>query len=142
MINFDVEPEFQEQIDWVEKFAKEEIEPLDNFFRVSKTKDGQPLTEQGWSAIRKHIERLKEQVKAQGLWGFHLGPELGGPGLGQVKLCLLNEKLGRTRMGPRCLVVRLQIPAIWSLLRTTVQRIRKKTTCNRCWQVRSALLIR
>ena len=29
MINFDVEPEFQEQIDWVEKFAKEEIEPLD-----------------------------------------------------------------------------------------------------------------
>ena len=37
MINFDVEPEFQEQIDWVEKFAKEEIEPLDNFFRIGKT---------------------------------------------------------------------------------------------------------
>ena len=42
MINFDVEQEFQEQIDWVEKFAKEEIEPLDNFFRIGKTKDGNP----------------------------------------------------------------------------------------------------
>ena len=38
MINFDVEPEFQEQIDWVEKFAKEEIEPLDNFFRIGRRK--------------------------------------------------------------------------------------------------------
>ena len=38
MINFDVEPEFQEQIDWVEKFAKEEIEPLDNFFVSEKPK--------------------------------------------------------------------------------------------------------
>ena len=100
MINFDVEPEFQEQIDWVEKFAKEEIEPLDNFFRIGKTKDGQPVSKEGWSAIRKHIEHLKERVKEQGLWGFHLGPDLGGPGLGQVKLCLLNEKLGKTRMGP------------------------------------------
>ena len=100
MINFDVEPEFQEQIDWVEKFAKEEIEPLDNFFRIGKTKDGEPLTKEGWNAIRRHIEHLKQRVKDQGLWGFHLGPELGGPGLGQVKLCLLNEKLGRTRMGP------------------------------------------
>ncbi|MDA1075033.1 MAG: acyl-CoA dehydrogenase family protein, partial [Proteobacteria bacterium] len=50
--------------------------------------------------IRAHIESLKEEVKSRGLWGFHLGPDLGGPGLGQVKLCLLNEKLGRTRMGP------------------------------------------
>ena len=32
-IDFDVEPEFQEQIDWVEKFAKEESEPLDYFMR-------------------------------------------------------------------------------------------------------------
>ncbi len=99
MINFDVEPEFQEQIDWVEKFAKEEIEPLDNFFRIGKTKDGNPVTKEGWAAIRKHIESLKEKVKEQGLWGFHLGPDLGGPGLGQVKLCLLNEKLGRNSDG-------------------------------------------
>ena len=74
MINFDVEPEFQEQIDWVERFAKEEIEPLDNFFRIGKTKDGNPVTKEGWAAIRKHIESLKEKVKEQGLWGFIWDP--------------------------------------------------------------------
>ena len=100
MINFDVEPEFQEQIDWVENFAREEIEPLDNFLRAAQTKDGKRLDSDGWDAIKVHIDNLKQQVKDQGLWGFHLGPDLGGPGFGQVKLCLLNEKLGKTRMGP------------------------------------------
>ena len=42
MINFDVEPDFQEQIDWVETFAKEEIEPLDNFFELEKPKTANP----------------------------------------------------------------------------------------------------
>ncbi len=97
-IDFDVEPEFQTQIDWVEKFTKEEIEPLDNFLRAPRTKQGESLDKDSWNAIRAHIDNLKQQVKDQGLWGFHLGPELGGPGYGQVKLCLLNEKLGRTRM--------------------------------------------
>tara|TARA_E500000331_G_scaffold92968_1_gene89048 strand:+ start:1211 stop:2539 length:1329 start_codon:yes stop_codon:yes gene_type:complete len=100
MIDFDVEPEFQEQIDWVERFTKEEIEPLDQFMSVGRRKDGSPLDGDSWGVIRQHIANLKQQVKDQGLWGFHLGPDLGGPGLGQVKLCLLNEKLGKTRMGP------------------------------------------
>ena len=99
-IDFDVEPEFQEQIDWVEKFAKEEIEPLDNFMRGGRTKSGDPIDRDGWRAIRAYMDSLKQQVKDRGLWGFHLGKDLGGPGLGQVKLCLLNEKLGRTRSGP------------------------------------------
>ena len=99
-IDFDVEPEFQEQIDWVEKFTKEEIEPLDNFLRAPRTKNGNSLDRDSWQAIKAHIEGLKQKVKDQGLWGFHLGADLGGPGFGQVKLCLLNEKLGRTRMGP------------------------------------------
>ena len=100
MIDFDVEPEFQKQIDWVERFTKDEIEPLDQFMSVGRRKDGAPLDGDSWGVIRRHMSNLKQQVKDQGLWGFHLGPELGGPGLGQVKLCLLNEKLGKTRMGP------------------------------------------
>ena len=100
MIDFDVEPEFQKQIDWVENFTTEEIEPLDSFLSVGRSKDGERIDREGWQAIRGYIDDLKEQVRDQGLWGFHLGPDLGGPGLGQVKLCLLNEKLGRTRMGP------------------------------------------
>ncbi len=40
MIDFDVEPEFQKQVDWVEKFAKEEIEPLDSFLSIGRSKTG------------------------------------------------------------------------------------------------------
>jgi acyl-CoA dehydrogenase len=99
-IDFEVEPEFQKQVDWVQTFATEEIEPLDHFMRSGRGKDGKRLDADGWNAIRGYIKDLQKQVKAEGLWGFHLGPDLGGPGLGQVKLCLLNEILGRTRMGP------------------------------------------
>ena len=99
-IDFDVEPEFQEQVDWVRKFAKDEIEPLDHFMRSGRDKSGKSLDKDGWNAIRAFIKDLQNQVKERGLWGFHLGPDLGGPGLGQVKLCLLNEILGQTRMGP------------------------------------------
>lgn len=128
MINFDVEPDFQEQIDWVETFAKEEIEPLDNFFRIGKTKNGKPVTTEGWAAIRKHIEGLKERVKERGLWGFHLGPDLGGPGLGQVKLCLLNEKLGRTRMGQHCLAAKHQTLETWNSSHIMEPKIKKRGT--------------
>ena len=70
MIDFDVEPEFQEQIDWVERFTKEEIEPLDQFMSVGRRKDGSPLDGDSWGVIRQHIANLKQQVKDQGLWGF------------------------------------------------------------------------
>jgi acyl-CoA dehydrogenase len=39
-------------------------------------------------------------VRRQKLWAAHLGPELGGEGYGQLKLCLLNEILGRSQWAP------------------------------------------
>jgi acyl-CoA dehydrogenase len=99
-IDFEVDPEFQKQIDWVEEFVSDEIEPLDLVMSDGRDESGERLTRGAWNAIRAHIAALQERVKKQGLWGFHLGPEMGGPGLGQVKLCLLNEVLGRTRLGP------------------------------------------
>ena len=99
-IDFSVEPEFQKQIDWVENLVTEDIEPLDQFMSVGTDKHGKALDADGWDAIRAYIKELQQRVRDQGLWGFHLGSDLGGPGLGQVKLCLLNEKLGRTSMGP------------------------------------------
>ena len=39
-------------------------------------------------------------MKTRGLWACHLGPELGGPGYGQLKLALMNEILGRSRFAP------------------------------------------
>jgi acyl-CoA dehydrogenase len=39
-------------------------------------------------------------VKERGLWACHLGPDLGGPGYGQLKLGLMNEILGRSSWAP------------------------------------------
>jgi acyl-CoA dehydrogenase len=50
--------------------------------------------------IKALVDPLKQQVKDQGLWALFLGPELGGPGFGQVKLALLNEILGRYGSAP------------------------------------------
>ncbi len=99
-IDFSTDPEFQAQIDWVTQFVTDEIEPLDHLMLSGRDADGNRLSRDQWGAIRGFIAECQQRVKDQGLWGFHLGPELGGPGLGQVKLCLLNEILGRTRMGP------------------------------------------
>jgi acyl-CoA dehydrogenase len=49
---------------------------------------------------QKLIPPLQRQVRERGLWATHLGPDLGGPGHGQVKLALLNEILGRSHCGP------------------------------------------
>ncbi len=46
------------------------------------------------------IPPLQKIVKERGLWATHLGPHLGGPGFGQVKLALLNEILGRSECAP------------------------------------------
>ena len=46
------------------------------------------------------VRPLQQQVRDQGLWAAHLGPELGGQGYGQLKLALLNELLGRSRWAP------------------------------------------
>jgi acyl-CoA dehydrogenase len=76
----------------VETFVREEVEPLDFVIHHAWDMD---------DPVRQRlIPPLQQQVKERGLWATHLGPELGGPGYGQVKLALLNEILGRTHSGP------------------------------------------
>ena len=91
--DFETDPEYQEQLDWVDEFVRTEVEPLDLVF-------GSPydLSDQRMVTA---VKPLQEQVRERGLWACHLGPELGGPGYGQLKLGLLNEKLGRSRFAPR-----------------------------------------
>lgn len=90
--DFETDPEFQEELDWVDGFVREEIEPLD--FIVKSPYD---LTD----PIRQDvIPPLQRQVQERGLWACHLGPELGGLGYGQVKLALMNEILGRAKCAP------------------------------------------
>jgi acyl-CoA dehydrogenase len=91
--DFETEPEFQEKLDWADRFVTEEVEPLD---QIWPGLEFTPLDE----TRRKAIDPLKEEVRRQGLWATHLGPELGGQGYGQVKLSLLNEILGRSSWAP------------------------------------------
>ena len=89
---FDTDPEFQKQLDWMDSFVTEEIEPIDHVIaHPYDTSD--PLR----NAL---IKPLQQQVKERGLWAAHLGPNLGGLGFGQLKLALMNEILGRSTAAP------------------------------------------
>lgn len=89
---FEPDDEYRKDLEWVEEFVSEEIEPVDR------------VVDHAWNVndpVRNSlIKPLQQQVRERKLWACHLGPDLGGPGYGQLKLALLNEKLGRTHSGP------------------------------------------
>jgi len=86
--NFETDPDFQKKLDWMERFVQEEVEPL------TYVLDCHPYDVTN-EARNKLVKPLQAEVRRQGLWACHLGPELGGQGYGQVKLTLMNEILGR-----------------------------------------------
>ncbi len=90
--DFETDAEFQAELDWIEDFVREEIEPLD-FIVKSPYDINDPIRAEV-------IPPLQRQVQERGLWACHLGPDLGGAGYGQVKLALMNEILGRARSAP------------------------------------------
>src|SRR5450631_2655410 len=90
--DFETEPEFQKQLDWIEKFVREEVEPLDYIL-------GSPYDVRDANR-NKLVRPLQEEVRKHKLWACHLEPELGGQGYGQVKLALMNEILGPSRFAP------------------------------------------
>ena len=95
MIDFRIEPELQSKLDWMAQFVREKCEPMDMLFPGH----GAPYDVQN-AESRTHLAPLQQMVKAQGLWACHLGPDLGGPGLGQLTLALMNEILGRSYWAP------------------------------------------
>jgi acyl-CoA dehydrogenase len=90
--DFETEAEYQEKLDWVDRFMREDVEPLDHVLG-----DAYDKTDQLALAV---VRPLQAKVREQGLWAAHLKPEMGGQGYGQVKLALLNELLGRSRWAP------------------------------------------
>ncbi|HEY8615520.1 acyl-CoA dehydrogenase family protein [Phenylobacterium sp.] len=88
--DFETDPEFQKKLDWIEDFMREEVEPVSHLGLAAYSSVGR----------EKLIKPLQQKVKDQGLWACHLGPELGGQGYGQLKLALMNEKLGRNNLAP------------------------------------------
>ena len=90
--DFSTDPDYQDQLDWVDAFVREQVEPLDLVL-------GDPYDKSDEAAMA-IVRPLQQQVRDRGLWAAHLGPELGGQGYGQLKLALLNEILGRSRWAP------------------------------------------
>ena len=90
--DFETEPEFQKELDWIDKFVREEVEPLDYVL-------GSPYEVRDPNR-NKLVRPLQAEVRKHKLWACHLEPELGGQGYGQVKLALMNEILGRSRFAP------------------------------------------
>jgi acyl-CoA dehydrogenase len=91
--DFETDPDYQAKLDWADAFVREEIEPLD---MIWPGLEYHPLDD----VRRPVIDPLKDEVRRQGLWATHLGPDLGGQGYGQLKLSLLNEILGRSSWAP------------------------------------------
>ena len=89
---FETDAGFQKELDWIDRFVREEVEPLD-LLLDSPYNVADP-------ARNRLVKPLQRQVRERKLWACHLGPELGGQGYGQVKLALMNEILGRSGFAP------------------------------------------
>jgi acyl-CoA dehydrogenase len=87
--DFSTDPDFQKQLDWMNELVRREIWPLEAIWH-----------DLGIDGLAEAIAPLQEQVKERGLWAAHLPPELGGQGLGQVKLGLMHEILGTSPIAP------------------------------------------
>ncbi len=94
MWNFETEPAFQDRLDWMAAFVREEIEPLDYLFPKDETYNVDN------AALMAIMAPLKARVREAGLWACHLPVALGGGGWGQLKLALMNELLGRSFFAP------------------------------------------
>ena len=92
--DFSTASDYQAKLDWARDFVSTEIEPLDALFGNKLVYD------KNHRVHAEAVRPLQEQVRSNGLWACHLGPDLGGQGYGQVELALLNEILGRSHWAP------------------------------------------
>jgi acyl-CoA dehydrogenase len=90
--DFETDPDFQNDLDWMSEFVSEEIEPVDMI--IDHPNDFRDPNRE------KLIKPLQDRVQERGLWACHLDPDIGGPGYGQLKLALMNEILGRSKCAP------------------------------------------
>lgn len=84
---FETPKEIQEELDWIERLVREEIEPLETLSL-------------SYPDLLKVVAPLQDEVKKRNLFAAHLPPSLGGQGSSQVKLALMHEILGRSPIAP------------------------------------------
>src|SRR3954454_2749286 len=87
--DFSTDPAFQEQLDWMAQFVRDEIWPLETL-----------VEELDQAALDRIYQPLQRRVKERGLWAAHLDADLGGQGFGQLKLGLMHEVLGSSPFAP------------------------------------------
>ncbi|WP_236793774.1 acyl-CoA dehydrogenase family protein [Amycolatopsis sp. GM8] len=85
--DFSTDRETEAELAWIREFIDTKAVPLEAL--------DLPVPEFDRAAAP-----LIDEVKARGLWAAHLGPEHGGTGRGQLRLALMNEIVGRSRVGP------------------------------------------
>jgi acyl-CoA dehydrogenase len=85
--DFSTEPDFEDKLEWMRTFVRDEIIPLETLHLDPDT-------------FRRITDPMKDEVKRRGLWAAHLPPEMGGGGFGQVKLGLMHEILGQCAFAP------------------------------------------
>ena len=86
MWSFETDEDFERELAWMRTFVADEVIPLE-------------VSDEG-PELDAELDKLRAKVKERGLWAAHLDVELGGRGFGQLKLGLMHEISGRTRMGP------------------------------------------
>ena len=119
------------ELDWMDAFVTEEIEPLDLLWG---DRTFHPLDDD----LRAIVDPLKQQVRDRELWACHLGPELGGQGL-------RPGEAGPHERDPRTLPVGLDrlgtqapTPAMPRSSPTTAPTSRRSATCSRSSRARSS----
>ena len=121
--DFRTDPEFQEQLDWMASFVRQEIWPLEAIW-----------PELGMDGLARALEPLQAEVKQRGLWAAHLPPELGGQGLGQVRLGLMHEILGSSPIAPARVRQRgAGLGQLGDPRPRRAPRNRRSAGCIRCW---------
>lgn len=92
-MNFDLSPDLQALRLKVREFVGEVILPLES----------DPANYDAHENIEvATLDRIREQVKAAGLWAPQLSKEHGGMGLNTVSTAVLYEEMGRSIFGPVC----------------------------------------
>ena len=126
--DFSTDPEFEEQLEWMRAFVREEIWPIETI-----------ASDLDQAALDRIYAPLQEEVKRRGLWAAHLPPELGGQGFGQVKLGLMHEILGSSPFAPNAFGN--QAPGLGQLARSSrwpAPTSRRSAGCTRCWRATSS----
>jgi acyl-CoA dehydrogenase len=84
MIDFSIPFESQQLVDNVRRFVTKEVQPLE------------AETERTGKIPEEPLHRLREQAKALGLFAMNMPESVGGGGLSNIDMCLVEEELGKT----------------------------------------------